>query len=281
MAVRVAMLVLPVVATRMSLMTDILAAMRDHSAGLALVSAARQFSAYGPSHWVVLAVFAIGSVALIWIGRRQTESQARLLSRILGAVTAAIYGAGLIHKLLQATVAGSVPLQLTDLATVTAAYALWSHRHWAFALTYYWGLVLSTQALITPVLQSPDFPDLIFLYFWSVHLLVVWAAIYLTWGRGMRPQWRSYRIAVFTTLAWAAFTFTFNTFAGTNYGFLNRKPGIATMLDVLGPWPIYLLPETVMILIVWALMTWPWERKRRHEDGASARARRSSGRVDD
>jgi len=48
-----------------------------------LFSAQREFSAYGTSHWVVLAVFAIGAALLVWIGRRQTESQARLLGRVL------------------------------------------------------------------------------------------------------------------------------------------------------------------------------------------------------
>jgi hypothetical integral membrane protein (TIGR02206 family) len=115
--------------------------------------------------------------------------------------------------------------------------------------------------LISPVLYAPDFPHYEFLAFWAIHLLVVWAAIYLTWGRGMRPQWRSYRIAVIATLLWAAVTFTFNRIAGTNYGFLNRKPATTTLLDVLGPWPLYILTAGVVIAIVWALMTWPWERK--------------------
>jgi uncharacterized membrane protein YwaF len=79
----------------------------------------------------------------------------------------------------------------------------------------------------------------------------------------MRPRWRSYRIAVITTLVWAAVTFMFNMIAGTNYGFLNRKPATPTLLDVLGRWPVYLLTGGILILIIWALMTWPWERKRR------------------
>jgi hypothetical protein len=153
--------------------------MCEHTAELAVViSAKREFSAYGPSHWAVLTVFAIGSAALVWIGRRQSESQAQLLGRFLGALTAVVYVLGLLYSLLPPTMAGSVPLRLTDLATVTAAYALWSQRHWAFALTYYWGLTLSTQALISPVLYAPDFPSYEFLWFWAIHLLVVWAAIY-------------------------------------------------------------------------------------------------------
>ena len=112
------------------------------------------------------------------------------------------------------------------------------------------------------MLRGPDFPDYRFLAFWAIHLLVVWAAIYLTWGRGMRPTWRSYRIAVVTTAIWAAVTFTYNRIAGTNYGFLNRKPATASMLDVLGPWPVYIFTAAALILAVWALMTWPWQRNR-------------------
>ena len=254
------------------------AAMCDHTVPSAPLYSMRQFTEYGPSHWAVLVAFALGSAALVWIGRRQTRSQARHLCRILGALTGGLYGAGLVYKMLTLPVVDSVPLHLTDLATVTAAYALWSQRHWAYALTYYWGLVLSTQALITPVFDGPDFPHYRFLMFWTIHVLVVWAAIYLTWGRGMRPRWRSYRFAVVTTLAWAATAFTFNTIAGTGYGFLNRKPVTASMLDVLGPWPVYLLPEVVAIALVWALMTWPWERRPADHDacGAVAPGRRDA-----
>jgi hypothetical integral membrane protein (TIGR02206 family) len=232
-----------------------------------MFSAQREFSPYGVSYWAAIAVFAIGAALLVWIGRRQTESEARRLGRILGALTAAIYGSVLIYSLIPPSIDRSVPLRLTDLATVAAAYALWSQRHWAFALTYYWGLVLSAQALISPVLIGPDFPHYTFLAFWAIHLLVVWAAIYLTWGRGMRPTWRSYRIVVMVTVVWAAVTFAFNSIAGTNYGFLNGKPATATLLDVLGPWPLYVLTAAMLILIVWALMTWPWERTRRRLKG--------------
>ncbi len=220
----------------------------------------RQFTAYGPSHWAVLALFAVGAVALVWIGRRQTEAQARMLGRILGALTAVIYAAVLTYSLIPPSINRSVPLQLTDLATTAGAYALWSQRHWAAALTYYWGLVLSVQALISPVLRGPDFPNYQFLAFWAIHLLVVWAAIYLTWGRGFRPTWRDYRFVVGATLAWAVITLTFNSIAGTNYGFLNRKPSTPSLLDLFGPWPIYVFVASVLVLVVWALMTCPWQR---------------------
>ncbi|OCB44771.1 hypothetical protein A5721_19070 [Mycobacterium vulneris] len=221
----------------------------------------RQFTVYGPSHWATIAVFVVGAVVLVWFGRRQTEPQSRLLGRVLGAVTAAIYVAMFAYTLVPPSIERSVPLRLTDLATVVGAYALWSQRHWAYVLTYYWGLVLSTQALISPVLKSPDFPHYEFLAFWSIHLLVVWAAIYLTWGRGMRPHWRDYRLVVVVTAAWAGVTMAFNGIAGTNYGFLNAKPATASLLDLMGPWPVYVVVASALVAGVWALMTWPWERR--------------------
>lgn len=183
------------------------------------------------------------------------------MGRVLGGVTAAIYAAILVYNLIPPDIGYSVPLQLTDLATVVTAYALWSQRHWAYALTYYWGLVLSVQALISPVFRGPDFPHYQFLAFYSIHLMVVWAAIYLTWGRRMRPDWRSYRFAIAVTVVWVVVTVMFNAVAGTNYGFLNAKPATASLLDLMGPWPVYLFVGAALVFGAWALMTWPWRRR--------------------
>ncbi len=76
----------------------------------------------------------------------------------------------------------------------------------------------------------------------------------------MRPTWSSYRFVVLVTAVWAAVTMAFNSIAGTNYGFLNAKPATASLLDVMGPWPVYVLVASALILAVWALMTWPWVR---------------------
>lgn len=222
---------------------------------------ARQFEPYGPSYWGAIVVFVAGAVVLVWTGHRQTDARAQRWGRALGGLTALIYAAILVYNLVPPTLAGSVPLQLTDLATVVAAYALWTRRQWAYALTYYWGLVLSVQALISPVLRGPDFPHYRFLAFYAIHLLVVWAAIYLTWGRGMRPDWRDYRLAVAVTSVWAVVTVVFNRIADTNYGFTNYKPDTASAVDILGPWPVYILVTAALVFAVWALMTWPWVRR--------------------
>jgi hypothetical protein len=71
-----------------------------------LSSAQREFTAYGPSHWAVIAVFVIGSALFVWIGRSQTESQAWRLDRTLGALTAATYGSVLAYSPIPPTIEG-------------------------------------------------------------------------------------------------------------------------------------------------------------------------------
>lgn len=225
----------------------------------------REFAAYGTSHLAVLAVFVVVAAALVGLGRRYGASTgARRAERASALVVVTLWAWEVAYSVVTTwpDLADAAPLHLSDLVSVAAAYALWARRQLAFALTYYWGLVLSTQALVSPALRGPDFPAHEFLLFWTSHLLVIWTAIYLTWGLRMRPGWLDYRRTVAITACWAAATMVFNAVADTNYGFLNSKPKTGSLLDVLGPWPVYLLPEIGLVLVAWALMTWPWTRPR-------------------
>jgi hypothetical integral membrane protein (TIGR02206 family) len=229
-------------------------------------AAEREFSAYGPSHLLILLVFAVGAVVLVVLGRRYgTGTVARGAGRVVAVAMLGVQVGVVVYSSLPSRfgIDHSIPLHLSDLVAVVAVYALWTYRQSAFALTYYWGLTLSTQALFSPALRGPDFPGRDFLLFWSLHLFVVWTAIYLTWGIGMRPGWRDYRITLVFTVCWAAVAMVFNAVTGANYGFLNSKPEIGSVLDAFGPWPWYLIPEAALVLAIWALMTWPWVRRRR------------------
>jgi len=222
--------------------------------------AAAEFRNYGPSHLGALVVFVLGAILIVWVGRRQRGSDdglrfSRLFALMIPVITVPL-------QILQLTpgdwdLDSSLPLQLCDLAWMAAVYALWTHRPWAVGLTYYWGLTLTTQGIATPALLQ-DFPSTRYLMFWAMHFLIVWAAIYLVWGMALTPTWRVFRTAVAITAGWAVLIFTFNVVAGTNYGFLNRKPSTASLLDFLGPWPLYVVVEISIVVAVWALMTWPW-----------------------
>jgi hypothetical integral membrane protein (TIGR02206 family) len=229
------------------------------------VSAERSFAAYGASHWIVLVLLAAGVLALAWFGGRYRGTRTvETLGRVFAVVLVAFHVPILIYDLSPARfdIEHSLPFQISDLVWMAAAYALWSRRQWAYGLTYYWGLTLAPQALITPALDGPEAPSIDFVSFWGQHLLVVWAAVYLTWWAGMRPTWRSFALTAVVTVAWGIAMLGFNAVAGTNYLFVSRRPDNPSLLDLMGEWPWYLAVELLVGLAAWALLTWPWTRSR-------------------
>lgn len=224
---------------------------------------------YGAAHLVMLTVFGAGVPAAVLLGRLVRPRASRTVSRALALLLlAAAVPSQILDIATRFEMGVSLPLHLSDLAWMAAAVALWTGRRSAVALTYFWGLVLTTQAIITPSLGE-DFPDPRFFAFWALHLLVVWSAVYLVWGLGLTPRWREYRIVLVVTLGWAVGAYAFNVAAGTNYGYLVRKPGSGSVLDLLGPWPVYVVAEIAIVAVVWALMTWPWERRAHYSSGES------------
>jgi hypothetical integral membrane protein (TIGR02206 family) len=223
------------------------------------------FSAYDTSHQAAIAILVVGIALLIWAGRRfRLADPGDRLGKVLAVVTLALT---VPLQILYFTpsywdLQKTLPIQLCDLASFVAIYALWTHKRWAVGLVYYWGLTLTTQAIITPDLAAA-FPDPVFILYWGMHLIIVWAAVYLVWGRGLTPNWRTYGIAVAATAVWAVTIYAFNVVVGTNYGYLNAKPKAASILDYLGNWPGYVLAEIAIIIAVWALATWPWTLNRR------------------
>ena len=221
-----------------------------------------RFEPFTAEHLVLVVGFLVVCVALAGLGRAHRDTPAEVRFRHGFALLIPCFTVPMqVLQLVPGNydVDTSLPLQLCDLAWVAAVVALWS-RHWAAtALVYFWGLTLTIQGIVTPSLTDL-FPDPQYFMFWGMHFLTVWAAVYLTFGLRVPLTWRSYRFTVACTAGWAVAAMAFNAVSGTNYGYLNRKPSVGTLLDLFGPWPAYVVVEIAVVAGVWALMTWPWVR---------------------
>jgi hypothetical integral membrane protein (TIGR02206 family) len=224
-----------------------------------------RFEAFTPEHLGLLAGFLVVCVVLALVGRahRGTVAEVRFrrgFALLIPCFTVPMQVLQLLPE--HYNVATSLPLQLCDFAWVAAIAALWT-RHWAAtALVYFWGLTLTIQGILTPSLTD-RFPDPQYFMFWGMHFFTVWAAVYLTFGLRVPVTWRSYRFAVGCTFTWVVTMILFNAAVGTNYGYLNHKPAVGTLLDLFGPWPGYVVVEVAVVSGIWALMTWPWMRASR------------------
>jgi hypothetical integral membrane protein (TIGR02206 family) len=234
--------------------------------------AAGRFTTFGAEHFLLLGLFVAGAVGVVLLGRTQRGTpRARRFSRVFAVTIPCVTVPSQVVQLTpdRFSLGSSLPLQLCDLAWMAAVWALWTHGRVPVALTYYWGFTLSVQGILTPSLVE-TFPQPGYLAFWAMHFLIVWAAVYLALGLGLGPGWREYRVTVAVTVVWAVLVFAFNSALDVNYGYVNRKPGSASLLDLLGPWPVYVFAALAILLAGWALITWPWVLVGRRRDRRTA-----------
>ena len=157
---------------------------------------------------------------------------------------------------------GQLPLQLCDVAVWLAALAALSRSVWAFDLVWYWGLCGAGMALLTPDLWTP-FPSYLAIAFFLSHGGVVATILFLAWSGLARPRPGSVRRAFVALNAVAVVIGAFDAIFGTNYFYLRQKPSNASLLDFLGPWPVYILvAEPLVLLLFWIL----WAPFRRTDD---------------
>ena len=132
-----------------------------------------------------------------------------------------------------------LPMDLCDWATIAAIATLLRPNQRSYELAYFWALSGTLQALVTPELYY-DFPDLRFVVFFVFHGGTIAAVLFLTFARGMRPHPASLPRVLVWSLLYLATALAVNWLFGTNFGYLSGKPTKPSMLDMMGPWPIYI-----------------------------------------
>ncbi len=216
--------------------------------------------AYGAMHLGMLVLIAVAAVVLVrWARRTETPR----VDRVLRAAGWALLANSVLWTMWGFmpwawNLEESLPLHYSDALRFLVPVALITQARWAIVVTWFWGLTLNLQSVLTPDLNYFVWVPLEFAEYWIAHGAGLLAPVVLVWGLGYRPTWRGYGLAYAATLLWAGIAVTGNALTGANYGYLNRAPAGPSVLDLLGPWPQYLLVEAVLIAVVWALMTLPW-----------------------
>ena len=169
-----------------------------------------------------------------------------------------------------------LPLQLCDVATLTAGLALLTRRPLLCALTYFWGLAATMQALLTPAL-TVGFPHMAFVMFFVQHFAIVAAAFYLPIVEGWRPR-RPLWLAPLEVYGWSVIylivAMTVNKLLGTNFAFASHPPENPSLIDHLGPWPWYLLSMQGIAVVFFYLLALPFIRRSGNHDSSPQAAPR-------
>lgn len=217
-----------------------------------MITLAGRVQVFGTEHLVILAVAVVGAAVAFTFGRRAGDL-ARRWEVAAGVAVLLVCVPFTVYDWRRGP-----EFQICDFAWVVAVGALLT-RGWLWsATTYFWGLTLCVQGVLTPDL-SHGFPSIEFWSFAVRHLVPVWVGVHLI-GARRGPSWRGLGFTAAITALWAAAMMVLNALKDSNYGYLNAKPSTPSLLDLLGPWPWYVVAEIALVTGVWALMTWPWNR---------------------
>jgi hypothetical integral membrane protein (TIGR02206 family) len=161
------------------------------------------------------------------------------------------------------TLNNSLPFDLCDFTTFVAAAACWFRVPVCVELTWFWGLAGTLQAIITPDVETP-FPHLSFDNYVVEHLAIVVAALYLVIGLRLAPRPRSVVRTFALTVGYAAICAVVDIATGADYLFLRAPPAAFSLLQVLGPWPWYLVSCAGIALVAFFILDAPFHRWHRH-----------------
>jgi len=212
---------------------------------------------FGAAHLAILCMVPAIAAILAAADRRSLPGRKAVrfaLALLLVAATVSYYG------YFAATGAqmfpNHVPLELCDASLWLVIVSLLSIKPAIFDIAYYWAIAGATQSLFTPNLVNPT--PFLSVQFFVDHGLIVCATLYLVWSGQARPRPGSVVRAMIATNIYAVFVGTFDFLFKTDYMFLRSKPPTPSLLDLLGPWPWYILVCEFVALGLFLLLYLPF-----------------------
>ncbi|MBN2282055.1 MAG: TIGR02206 family membrane protein [Candidatus Marinimicrobia bacterium] len=155
-------------------------------------------------------------------------------------------------------VSTSLPLHLCGLGIILSSIMLVKKDYKLYEFLYFWGTAGATQALLQPDISNFGFPHYRFFQFFVSHGLLFASIIFATFVFNFRPKFKSIYKAFVITNIFAFFIGLFNFAVGSNYMFIAHKPDTPSILDFMGPWPLYILPLEFIALFLFTLVYIPF-----------------------
>ena len=239
-----------------------------------------RFRPFTTFHALVAGICGILIVGACWYGGTRHapgSPEERRFRHIWGWSILACQAFATIWRLLPEnyTLHDGLPLQLCRIAGWVCGLSMvfgdkpgW---RWARTCTYFWGLGLCAQGLVTP-LRLGGLGSMDFWLFWTVHLQIVGSAVYDVAVLRYRPTFRDYGAVAAISLAFVALIIPFNVLMNTEYVWLGRGLAVSkelgwlgdgkyrtrNIIDHLGDWPLRPVRLVLLGLCVMAMLWLVW-----------------------
>jgi hypothetical integral membrane protein (TIGR02206 family) len=152
------------------------------------------------------------------------------------------------------TVKTMLPLHICSILIWLAGFMLIFKIYPIYEFIYFIGIGGAIQALLTPDGGIYGFPHYRIIQTMISHGLLITSGIFMTTVDGFRPTWKSFWRVLIGINIYAAVIFPINILLGSDFLYINGKPATASLLDLLPPWPYYLIYMELIGIIVFLLL---------------------------
>ncbi len=154
-----------------------------------------------------------------------------------------------------------LPLHLCSLFVILNSIMLFTRSYRIYEYSYFLGIAGALQAFLTPDAGIYGLPHFRAIQTLVAHGLIISESIYMTVVEGFRPSWGSIRRVFIGANIYMVFVGLVNWLLGSNYMFIAHKPETASLMDVMGPWPWYLISLEVLGFVMCLILYLPFAIK--------------------
>jgi hypothetical integral membrane protein (TIGR02206 family) len=219
------------------------------------------FELFGPAHLTALVLITLCCFSFLYFRNVWAEKDRRIARRVFAAAIvvnesalhlwSAYWGIWNIRTML--------PLHMCSVIIWASAYMLVARNYRIYELVYFLGIGGAMQAVLTPAdAAAYNFPHFRIMQTFIAHGLLINVGIYMTVVEGFRPTLQSLKRVFIWTNLYMVPVFFINQVIGSNYLFIAHKPDFPTLLDMLAPWPWYILELEAVGFAIFFLLYLPF-----------------------
>lgn len=220
------------------------------------------FILFGTQHFITLALGTLSCILFILLSfflRKENIAKALALITLVIKVAELSYR----YNYFGEKISELLPLHLCNIVLILSIIMMFFNSKIIFQPVYFWSLG-AIFAVITPEIPY-DLKNFASISFFVTHFFIIFSTFFGLIHFKFRVT-KSGAIGSFILLNIIAFILFFvNKKLGTNYLFVNRPPAATSLIDILGPWPYYILSVEGIYVVLSFILYLPFrERKTKY-----------------
>ena len=220
------------------------------------------FESYTLQHYLPIVFYGVAAFFIIRYAKKKLSSNQQYnLAFYISLLSPFFIVAWIIHLLYigQFSVQDDLPLFLCNILAFVYPAIIYKKSRTAFGVFYFMVLAGTAQAIITPDLDY-GFPNLMYMRYWTIHCVPILLVFYSLHVFKIKINFKDFVNAIIWMNIYLVGIFLVNVILNSNYAYTMRKPDAASLVDLLGPWPWYIISGELIALVLFTLLYIPYMR---------------------